>query len=198
MRSDKPALVFCLGLWLASSFAAKVLPLARPTAIATPLNSTLLLGSRPTSHELTYAELANDRTPSAYQQALGLVDLLTPRVGPGEVKALRVSVLHARELLDIFAYAYPPSVPQRSQELQMDPTRCRERKGACDIAVLRSAQLDAVFAAANLGRQHDVWQSMRDDLEEGYRLLGDFQVQHEHADMGLYRVSNFYWRGLGS
>ena len=148
---------------------------------------------------LTYAQLARERAPRAYADALVQLDVLTPRVGAGEVKQLRISVLHARELLDIFAYAYPPTAPPQPlpQGADLGPglAPCRELKGACDKNVLRAAygrgspaamHADAdADADAGVARHRDMWQSVRDDMEAGYQLLGDFQVGAQHACMHM-------------
>lgn len=163
-----------------------------------PLNPSAFLtaADRPQLNDpelLTYAQLARERAPRAYADALGQLDVLTPRVGAGEVKQLRISVLHARELLDIFAYAYPPTAPPQplpqGADLGLGLAPCRElnmRSGACDKDVLRAAHGRGSPAATSMhadahadvgvARHADMWQSVRDDMEAGYQLLGDFQV----------------------
>lgn len=176
-----------------------------------PLNPSAFLtaADRPQLNDpelLTYAQLARERAPRAYADALGQLDVLTPRVGAGEVKQLRISVLHARELLDIFAYAYPPTAPpqplpaeREGADLGLGLAPCRELKGACDKDVLRAAHGRGSPAAtsmhahadadAGVARHADMWQSVRDDMEAGYQLLGDFQVGPQHACMHAHAAS---------
>jgi hypothetical protein len=61
--------------------------------------------------DVSFSGLARQALPEAYKHALSLLQLdeSTP---PGAVKPLRVSLLEARELLDMFSFVYPLSLTE--------------------------------------------------------------------------------------
>lgn len=89
----------------------------------------------------TYIELAASIVPLQFQSCLTQLNL-DSNIVPDGVKPLRSNLLHARDLIDIFSFAFPP-VP-------------------CHASTCTS-------------RPQDLLLSIRNDLDEGYTLLGDFQ-----------------------
>jgi hypothetical protein len=59
--------------------------------------------------DISLSSLAKQALPDAYRHALSLLQL-NESTQSGAVKPLRVSLLEARELLDIFSYVYPVSL----------------------------------------------------------------------------------------
>jgi len=57
----------------------------------------------------SYGELAKQTVPTKYEAAVNLLTSLTDSSMPedGSIKELRKSLLYSRDMLDIFAYAYP-------------------------------------------------------------------------------------------
>ncbi|KAG2488514.1 hypothetical protein HYH03_013017 [Edaphochlamys debaryana] len=82
------------------------------TAATRPAVTSSLRTSGPVNddNDPSYADLALRAVPARMSLAMDLLASLTRVTRPGEVKALRVALLEARESLDIFAYVYPNNV----------------------------------------------------------------------------------------
>lgn len=137
----------------------------RSLALLLPL--ALFLGSARaiafgTESEPSYPDLAAATVPAAYMKAITLLPkMLNESTGPGDVKTLRVSLLEARELLDVFSYLYGPVYLAP----KLTPAKDEWRASIPDQADLESHG------------SKDVWRWLRKDLDEGYEVLGDFQVR---------------------
>lgn len=144
----------------------------RPTASCVPAGTLLLLslllpvlhaspladGSR---DRLSYAELAASSVAPAVEDAIAMLDLHAG-TSPDDVKPLRKAILAARDLLDMFSYAYGP--PARGWHERKDCTY--NSSAAANISVV--SELDR--------KSLDLWHHVRRDMVEGYEVIGDFQV----------------------
>ena len=63
----------------------------------------------------TYTQLAASIVPVQFSFCLTQLTL-GPTIQPDSVKPLRSNLLHTRDLLDIFSFAYPPALGSRSSE----------------------------------------------------------------------------------
>ena len=143
--------------------------------------------------------------------------------GPGEVKPLRVSLLEAREQLDVFSFAFPNRIrdaePLASAEVLTTWGRVKAAIGELLRAIVdwinkhvidtgvrglvrrgepqQQQQQQQLQAAADTAyhrhKGRDLWLDMRADLDEGYEVLGDFQVCVCGGDKG----GRGGWNGAG-
>ncbi|PNW87368.1 hypothetical protein CHLRE_02g119950v5 [Chlamydomonas reinhardtii] len=173
------------------------------TAFAILLTSLPLLAIA--DPEDSYADLAARVVPAKLRQALKLLPCLTADTGPGEVKPLRVSLLEAREQLDVFSFAFPNRIrdaePLASAEVLTTWGRVKAAIGELLRAIVdwinkhvidtgvrglvrrgepqQQQQQQQLQAAADTAyhrhKGRDLWLDMRADLDEGYEVLGDFQ-----------------------
>mmetsp|Transcript_9653 Transcript_9653/g.23968 ORF Transcript_9653/g.23968 Transcript_9653/m.23968 type:complete len:415 (-) Transcript_9653:442-1686(-) len=103
----------------------------------------------------SYWDLAEQTCgPAVYKAIQLLPTILTKDSGPGDVKQLRFALLEARELLDIFSFAFSL------------PTRTSDDMGAWEADASNQPEL---------ARAKDIWLKLRHDLDEGYEVIGDFQ-----------------------
>ena len=151
----------------------------------------------------SYADLAARTVPAAFQYSLELMPSLSSEVGPDDVKPLRISLLVAREHLDVFSYAFDqvylpaPATPSEPTTLLGKLWRAIGRLLRKLIHPLAESQQHnpdadraghALMMSGDAGQatdgkdwgRLDTWQALRNDLNEGYTLLGDFQVCMPH------------------
>jgi hypothetical protein len=107
---------------------------------------------------VTFQELAAERVPSLYRAACErAVPVLTEDVPPAGVYASRKLILKARDLLDVFGPVYP------------------------NATVLRPLPAEEEGAADAHAAPVDVWGLVRDLLDRGYEVIGEFQdIDHAH------------------
>lgn len=121
-------------------------------------------------HVPTYADLAAQTVPHKFQAAVALLPNLTSLATPDGVKELRQALLLAREHLDFFSYALPLGLPAAASGAMRN-----------DGAAAGAAQGDDA---------PDVWGELREDLDSGYTLLGDFQVSPVPPWRGLLALAS--------
>eukprot|EP00198_Chlamydomonas_reinhardtii_P013099 XP_001702436.1 predicted protein [Chlamydomonas reinhardtii] len=171
------------------------------TAFAILLTSLPLLAIA--DPEDSYADLAARVVPAKLRQALKLLPCLTADTGPGEVKPLRVSLLEAREQLDVFSFAFPNRIrdaePLASAEVLTTWGRVKAAIGELLRAIVDWINKHVIDTGVRgLGR--DLWLDMRADLDEGYEVLGDFQdldhslVEYNQTDMEVKRAVCLDWQ----
>lgn len=124
-------------------------------------------------NEPTFAELARSLVPVQFDFALTFLESLNATTRPDGVKPLRINLLYARELLDMFSFAYPNVTAANSGVIVLD------------IQAQRHA---------------DILLQVRDDLNEGYEQLGAFQdlahslVKYNETDVEEYRAVCLNWQ----
>lgn len=154
----------------------------------------------------SYADLAARTVPAAFKYALELMPSLSAEVGPDDVKPLRISLLVAREHLDVFSYAYDqvyisaPDTPTEPTTFlgklwraigrllrklihpSVGPQHYNPNADWAGKAMTGGDQTSGNADGNGWGRM-DTWQALRDDLNDGYTLLGDFQdLAHSLVD----------------
>ena len=116
--------------------------------------ASLLLFGASSSRDLinipSYCELAAASLPAQFQIAVSLLKV-DGRTKPDDVAVLRKSLLHVRDLVDVFSFAYPNTTNVTASTPVLKP------------------------AAAGGSRSNDPLLLLRDDLDAGYTVLGDFQ-----------------------
>lgn len=149
----------------------------RTLSVVLLISATLVAGSHASQpstlhqatdpdHEPSYAALAQQLVPQQFNTALSLLLTLNASSRPDGVKPLRINLLYARELLDIFSYTYP-NASATGNSLQQDSAAGRTADAA----------LPEPDPASNKHRpkHRDMYLAIRDDLNHGYEVLGGFQ-----------------------
>ena len=115
----------------------------------------------------SYGDLALINVPAKFQRAVELLPLINATSRPQDVKLLRVALLEAAQLLDIFVFAYPNDTTYSSDAAP-------ERSENEDAATVVQKQHEAKTLTNGKG-SNDVWFTARLNLNDGYEVLGDFQ-----------------------